>query len=232
MIVTIDGPAGAGKSSASRALAARLGFRFLDTGAMYRAVTLAAVRRGVDLEDEEALAAVAADVEITLDGARVLLNGEDVTRAVRTFEITTATRYAADNAAVRARLVEWQREWANETDVVAEGRDQSTVVFPHAECKIFLTASEGVRAERRFLDLVARGEHVTRHEVLEKQQQRDSRDCTRTHGPLVKAPDAIEVSTDGLSPAAVVDRLLEIVERCRPQDSAHASGMPQQGDPS
>ncbi|MEM1303750.1 MAG: (d)CMP kinase [Planctomycetota bacterium] len=215
MIVTIDGPAGAGKSSAARALAERLGFRFLDTGAMYRAVTLAAIRDGVDLTDDDALLGVANRADITLSDDRVFLDGEDVTRPIRAFEITTATRYAADHPGVRERLVELQRRAADGVDAVTEGRDQSTIVFPAAEVKIFLTASEQVRAERRFLDLVSRGEQVTREEVLAKQHERDERDCTREVGALIKAPDAIELNTDGLSPAAVVDRLLEIVESRR-----------------
>lgn len=216
MIVTIDGPAGAGKSSAARALARRLGFRFLDTGAMYRAVTLAALRAGVDLEDQRALEGIAASLELRLENDRVLLDGEDVTQAIRTFEVTTATRHAADAPGVRGRLVEWQRRLAEDTDVVAEGRDQSTVVFPDAECKVFLTASEGVRAERRYLDLVKRGEHVSREEVLDKQRVRDERDCSRPVGALIKADDAIEVSTDGLTPEEVVEELLSIVESRRP----------------
>ncbi|TWT96065.1 Cytidylate kinase [Botrimarina colliarenosi] len=215
MVVTIDGPAGAGKSSAARELARRLGFRFLDTGSMYRAVTLAALERGVDLTDTAALEGVAEEVEISLDDDRVLLDGRDVTKAIRTLEITTATRYAADCPRVRAQLVDHQRRLADGVDVVTEGRDQSTVVFPDAECKIFLTASEEVRAERRFIDLVQRGEHVTRTDVLEKQRVRDQGDSTRAVGKLYKAEDAIEVSTDGLSREEVVDRLLEIVEERR-----------------
>lgn len=215
MIVTIDGPAGAGKSSAARELARRLGFHFLDTGAMYRAVTLAAMRAGVDLRDPDALLAVAEACVIEVEDDRVLLNGEDVTREIRGFEITTHTRYAADAPAVRARLVELQREAARDADVVTEGRDQSTVVFPDAECKIFLTASEQVRAERRYLDLVRRGERVTLEEVLANQRLRDDQDCTRPVGALTKTCDAIEVSTDGMTHEQVVERLLEVVESKR-----------------
>ena len=215
MIVTIDGPAGAGKSSAARALAERLGFRFLDTGAMYRAVTLAAVRSGIDLQDADALLAVANRSAITLDDNRVLLDGEDVTRPIRAFDITTATRYAADHSGVRERLVDLQRQAADGVDTVTEGRDQATIVFPNAEVKVFLTASERVRAERRYVDLVNRGEHVTRDEVLAKQHERDERDCSREVGALIKADDAIELNTDGLSPREVVERLLEIVESRR-----------------
>lgn len=215
MVVTIDGPAGAGKSSAARELARRLGFRFLDTGSMYRAVTLAATERGIDLADSDALVQVAEEVEIWLDEDRVLLDGRDVTRAIRTLEITSATKFAADCPRVRSRLVDQQRRIAEGLDVVTEGRDQSTVVFPDAECKIFLTAGEEVRAERRYLDLVGRGERVTLEEVLEKQRIRDQGDCTRAVGKLYKADDAIEVSTDGLTREEVVDRLMEIVEQRR-----------------
>ena len=155
MIVTIDGPAGAGKSSAARELARRLGFRFLDTGAMYRAVTFAARQRGVDLTDGEQLARLAGQIRVELAGDRVLLDGADVTAAIRKFDITTAIHHAADNAAVRGQLVKWQREAAGGGDVVTEGRDQGTVVFPNAECKIFLTADEQERARRRHRDLLA-----------------------------------------------------------------------------
>src|SRR5437867_2639267 len=152
MIVTIDGPAGAGKSSAARELARRLGFRFLDTGAMYRAVTLAARQRGVDLADGEQLARLAGEIRVELADERVLLDGQDVTTAIRKFDIATATHYAADNAAVRGQLVLWQRAAAAGGDVVIEGRDQGTVVFPEADCKIFLTADEQERARRRHRD--------------------------------------------------------------------------------
>jgi cytidylate kinase len=211
MIVTIDGPAGAGKSSAARELARRLGFRFLDTGAMYRAVTLAARERGVDLADAAALARMVGKIRVELDGARVLLDGNDVTAAIRRFDITTAIHHAADNADVRSQLVIWQREAAADQDVVTEGRDQGTVVFPQAECKIFLTAGEEERAKRRHADLQDRGENIPFEEVLENQRLRDQRDLSRPVGALLKAEDAIEVTTDGMTPDEVVGRLEEIV---------------------
>ncbi len=213
MIVTIDGPAGAGKSSAARRLARRLGFRFLDTGAMYRAVALAGLRRGVDWANPAELAAIAAGLTLEVTDDRILMNGEDVTAAVRTLEITTLTQYAADNEAIRRQLIDQQRAVAQGCDVVTEGRDQATVVFPQAECKIFLTAGEEERARRRFQDLSARGEEVDLQVVLEKQRQRDRRDVERTFGGLAKAADSIEVNTDGLSPEQVVDRLEEIVRQ-------------------
>jgi cytidylate kinase/pantoate ligase/cytidylate kinase len=211
MIVTIDGPAGAGKSSAARELARRLHFRFLDTGAMYRAVTLAAKERGLDWTDEARLAQMVREIHVELVGDRVSLDGRDVTKEIRAFNITTSIQYAADNPAVREQLVAWQRAAAEGTDVVTEGRDQATVVFPHAECKIFLTADEDERARRRHRDLVVRGENVTFEEVLAAQHIRDERDRTRPVGALRKAEDAIEVSTNGLTPQEVVARLEDIV---------------------
>ena len=210
MIVTIDGPAGAGKSSAARGLARRLGFRFLDTGAMYRAVTLAARERGMDLADSEQMARLVGEIDVQVADDRVFLDGRDVTDAIRKFDIAVATHYAADNPAVRAKLVEWQRAAANQDDVVTEGRDQGTVVFPHAECKIFLTAAEEERARRRHGDLFERGENIPFDEVLANQRLRDHRDATRPIGALLKADDAIEVSTDGLSPDEVIARLEQI----------------------
>jgi cytidylate kinase len=215
MIVTIDGPAGAGKSSAARELARRLGFRFLDTGAMYRAVTLAARERELDLADAAALARLAGEIRVELVGDRVVLEGRDVTDAIRKFEIATATHFAADNPAVRAQLVLWQRAAAAGADVVTEGRDQGTVVFPDAQCKIFLIADERERARRRHLDLLARGEDIPFEEVLANQQLRDQRDASRPVGALLKADDAIEVCTDGLTPEQVVTQLEEIVRSKR-----------------
>lgn len=212
MIVTIDGPAGAGKSTSSRELAKRLGFRFLDTGAMYRAVALAAQRCGHDWEQPEALAELAKQLQIELTDSQVLLNGEDVSRKIRTMEITSLTHFAANNAGVRRHLVQLQRQAAGADNVVTEGRDQGTVVFPHAECKIFLTASPEERARRRLMDLERYGEHVTFEEVLARQIERDERDASRVDGPLRKADDAIEFCTDGLTEEEVVDGLVRIVE--------------------
>ena len=215
MIVTIDGPAGAGKSSAARSLAKKLGFHFLDTGAMYRAVTLEADRQKINWNDAEALARIADEIDLQLTDDRVILNGEDVTKAIRTFDITTHTRYAADNVAVRERMIRLQRQFADEQDFVTEGRDQATVVFPDAACKIFLTAKDEERAQRRYQDLISRGERVTLEEVLEKQLQRDARDRQREFGGLHKAEDSIEVHTDGMTPEQVVARLEEVVRSCR-----------------
>ncbi|MDZ7615878.1 MAG: (d)CMP kinase [Patescibacteria group bacterium] len=220
MIITIDGPAGAGKSSVAKALAKRLGFRFLDTGAMYRAVALAGLRAGVDWSAPDALAQLAETLRIDVDGHRTLLNGEDVTDAVRLSEVTAATRYAADNVRVRDQLVRRQRELAAGGNVVTEGRDQGTVAFPDAKLKVFLTASPEERARRRLRDLERQAESALLEDVLARQQRRDREDATRTVGPLRQAPDAVEVWTDGLSFDAVVDRLVQLVEDVRSQDHA------------
>lgn len=211
MIVTIDGPAGAGKSSAAKSLARRLAFRFLDTGAMYRAVALAALQRGHDWSQSEALVALTRGIKLELDDNRVLLDGVDVSEAIRDIAVTSATHYAADNPGVRQVLVELQRTLAGSQNVVSEGRDQGTVAFPDAPCKIFLTATPRERARRRLEELSDRGEQVTFEEVLSQQEIRDRRDSTRPYGPLKKADDAIELLTDGLSADEVVDRLENLV---------------------
>lgn len=216
MIVTIDGPAAAGKSSVARLLARRLGFCFLDTGAMYRAVALAGLRQGVDWQRPEQLAALAEKLDIRFHGERILLDGQDVTEAVRCNEVTAVTRYAADNVQVRHLLVRRQRELAAGTNLVTEGRDQGTLVFPHAQCKIYLTASPEERAQRRLRELAAQGEQPTLAEVLAAQAQRDREDTQRPLGALRRAADAVEVCTDGLGLEEVVDRIEAIVrERMR-----------------
>jgi cytidylate kinase/pantoate ligase/cytidylate kinase len=217
MIVTIDGPAGAGKSSAARSLATRLEFRFLDTGAMYRAVALAALRHGLDWEDPAALAELARGLNIDVQENRTLLDGQDVTAEIRTQAVTSATYYAANNPAVREHLVQLQRRAAGQDNVVTDGRDQGTVVFPQAECKVFLTASAEERARRRQRDLEARGEKLSLEEVLADQNQRDQRDEGRDVGPLVAAVDAIVVNTDGLAADEVVDRLEALVRARMPK---------------
>jgi len=211
MIITIDGPAGAGKSTVARALAKRLGFRFLDTGAMYRAVALAGMRRGVDWDRPEQLARLAEELDIAVTGNRILLDGEDVSEAIRGSEVTAATRFAADNPDVRRYLVRLQRAEAAGCDLVTEGRDQGTVAFPDAACKFFLTATPEERARRRLRDLEAQGEPATLRQVLDAQARRDRQDEIRPVGPLVPAPDAVEVGTDGMTVDEVVAHLESLV---------------------
>jgi cytidylate kinase len=213
MIVTLDGPAGAGKSTIARQLAERLGFAFLDTGAMYRAVTLAAVRNQGPWDDPAALAELARRCQIEMEGGHVRLNGEDVSSLIRTNEVTSHIHYLADNPAVRRRLVELQRAIAVGKELVTEGRDQGTIAFPKAECKIFLTASPEERARRRVQELQTRGERISFAEVLDQQNERDHRDSTREFGRLEPAPDAIDVCTDGMSPDEVVETLVRIVRQ-------------------
>ncbi|HEX3727594.1 MAG TPA: (d)CMP kinase [Pirellulales bacterium] len=211
MIVTIDGPAGAGKSTIARALARRLGFRFLDTGAMYRAVAWAALERDHDWRQPDALVRLTRELRLDVQEDSVHVDGCDVTAAIRTNEVTAATHYAADNPGVRAQLVELQRAAAGGDHIVTEGRDQGTVVFPHAECKIYLTARPEERARRRAQQLAAGGETTSVDEVLRRQNERDRRDAGRAVGPMVAASDAIEVPTDGLSPDEVLDQLEALV---------------------
>ncbi|NQU20891.1 MAG: (d)CMP kinase [Candidatus Nealsonbacteria bacterium] len=211
MIITIDGPAGAGKSTVARALARRLGFRFLDTGAMYRAVALAGLRHGVVWDRPEQLAELAGKVSLEVVAERIFLDGEDVSEAIRSTEVTAVTRHAADHPQIREHLVALQRAAAGSDDVVTEGRDQGTVVFPQAPCKIFLTAGAEERARRRVRDLQSQGESATLEDVLAAQQRRDRQDTDRPVGRLVPAADAVEVCTDGMSLEEVVDRLESLV---------------------
>ncbi|RMF37312.1 MAG: (d)CMP kinase [Planctomycetota bacterium] len=213
MVITIDGPAGAGKSTVARLLAARLGFEFLDTGAMYRCVTLAALRAGIPLEDSQRVAELAEGLQIELDGDRVLLNGEDVSAEIRLPEVSANIGKIADNLAVRRHLTQLQRRWAQGKRVVTEGRDQGTEVFPDAACKFFLTASRQERARRRHRELLSRGIEITFEEVLEQQDRRDREDAARPIGALRPAPDAIQVDTDGHTLEEVTEILVRHVRQ-------------------
>jgi cytidylate kinase len=203
MVVAIDGPAGAGKSTVARAAADALGFTYLDSGAMYRAVGLMAQRHGGAASDR----AEELDIEI---GERVLANGEDVTDAIRAPEVSEAASKVATNPRVREALVEKQRQLLASGDWVAEGRDIGTVVAPDAEVKVFLTASPEERARRRAVELATDVETVLRDQAL-----RDAQDMEREHSPLMAAPGAIALDTSGLSVDEVVDRIVELVERAR-----------------
>jgi len=213
MIVTIDGPAGAGKSSVSLRLADALGFFFLDTGAMYRCVTLACLRRGIDLDDPQATLDLARTCKIELSKGLVLLNGDDVTKEIRTPTVAKSIKPIAENPLIRELMVQEQRRICSGRDCVTEGRDQGTVAFPDAQCKIFLTASPEERARRRYLQLLDNGIDADYSEILQLQNERDENDSKRQTGPLKAAADAIVVSTDGLNEGQVLDKLLEIVRQ-------------------
>jgi cytidylate kinase len=198
-VVAIDGPAGAGKSTVARAVARRLGFTYLDTGAMYRAVALAALRRGAPA------ASVAREAKVEL-GERVLLDGEDVTAAIREPAVTDAASRVAADPEVREAVVAEQRRLLSDGDWVAEGRDIGTVVAPEAEIKVFLTADPEERARRRAREL-----GVDEHTVLAEQAIRDERDRTRRHSPLEPAPGATILDTTGLSLDEVVERVVSLI---------------------
>jgi cytidylate kinase len=206
MIVTIDGPAAAGKSSAARALAARLGFEYLDTGAMYRAVALLGLRAGYDLESGE-LDRLLDSLHVEMPPGRVLLNGEDITEQIRAPEVTAASGPIANSPVVRNRLVRLQRELAAGRDMVCEGRDQGTIVFPEAACKFFLVADPRERARRRHQELQARGAALSLEDVLQAQEERDRRDQARAIGPMIPAADAILVDSTHRPLEEVVARM-------------------------
>ncbi|MFH0910827.1 MAG: (d)CMP kinase [Planctomycetota bacterium] len=208
--VAIDGPAGAGKSTVARGVAEALGFLYIDSGAMYRAVTLAAMRAGANLHDPEALGAVARSCRLDFDesGTRILLDGEDVSTAIRTPEITAQVRFAASAPPVRAELVGRQRALARARPVVMEGRDITTVVLPEAQWKFYLDAAPECRARRRLKDLDAAG-HPTRLEALLGEiASRDRSDLERAVGPLKRTGDQVYLDTTDLSVAEAVQQIV------------------------
>jgi len=211
-VITIDGPAGAGKSTAARMLAERLGWFHLDSGSTYRAFAAAVLRRGVAPTDAQALAALAGDIRVEVrenNGAtRVFADGEDVTELIRTPEVSRASSPVSAVPEVRRRLVELQRCIAQGRNTVAEGRDMGTVVFPDATVKVFLTASPEERARRRARDFRERNLPVREEEVLAEILERDARDSSRAVSPLQPAPDAYILETDHLTPEEVVDRIV------------------------
>jgi len=216
-VITIDGPAASGKSTVARLLAGRLGASFLDTGAMYRAVTLAAIEAGVDLGDEKKLRGVLDNrkFQFTVREGKmaVCIDGVDVTEQIRRQEITANARYAASAAKLREKLVEMQREFAaREGKIVTEGRDQGTVAFPDAGLKFYLTADVAERAKRRQNELRAKGSSENLEQIQNAIEERDKSDEDRAVGPLRPAEDAIVVDTTDLSIEEVVEKLLRIVE--------------------
>jgi cytidylate kinase len=203
MVIAIDGPAGAGKSTVARAVAAELGFTYLDSGAMYRCVALAALEAGIDVDDGAALGPLASGLEIALDGRRILLGERDVSAAIREPAVTAAASQVSAHPAVREAMVARQRHLIAAADYVAEGRDIGTVVSPEAPLKVFLTASDEERARRRAAES---GEDF--ESVLDAQRRRDARDTGREHGALRAAEDAVELDTSSLSLEEVVGRVV------------------------
>jgi cytidylate kinase len=206
MIVTIDGPAGSGKSTAARGLAERLGFDYIDTGAMYRAVAHSCLAADIDTTDRASVTDRAAELRIGFDGQDVLLDGVNISTALRSPSISEAASRVAQHPGVRAEMVRQQQAMVRERDLVTEGRDQGTEVFPNAECKFFLEASAEVRAVRRQEELLARGVEVPLKETLEQIRQRDHRDRTREISPLRPAEDAIVIDSSELTADGVLDR--------------------------
>jgi len=213
IVVAIDGPGGAGKSTIARRLAQRLGFLYIDTGAMYRAVALWAHRQGIGMTEAQKLEqlAIAADIGLKSDPPQVTLNGEDITEAIRDPEMSQAASKVSAISGVRRALVDKQRKIAENESVVMEGRDIGTVVFPEATVKIFLDASPEVRAARRVRDLEAKKAAVDSAEVLKELVERDTRDRSRADSPLMQAPDAEYVDTSAHEITEVEEMLLRII---------------------
>ena len=218
LVVAIDGPVGAGKSTVAKLVARKLGYLYVDTGAMYRAVALKALRLGMDINDPIVMAMLAEATDIQLqqqgDGSvRVFLDGEDVTEAIRTPEVSEASSIVSAHEGVRKVLAERQKAMAELGGVVMEGRDIQTVIAPDAEVKIFLTASLEERAKRKWLELQQKGISVSYEEVLQEVKERDERDKTRAIAPLRKAPDAVEIDTTGMTPEEVAEKIVELARK-------------------
>ncbi|MBP5609538.1 MAG: (d)CMP kinase, partial [Lachnospiraceae bacterium] len=215
----IDGPAGAGKSTIAKNLSKELGVIYVDTGAMYRAMSLYMIREGIDAEDAARISEKCKSADISIDFVdgvqQVILNGENVSSLIRTEEVSAMASKSSVNGDVREKLVELQRKLASEKSVVMDGRDIGTVVLPNAEVKIYLTASSAVRAKRRYDELVAKGEKCDLAQIEADIIERDHRDMTREISPLKQADDAVLVDTSEMNIEEVANRLLEIVkEKC------------------
>jgi CMP/dCMP kinase len=211
VVVAIDGPAGAGKSTIARRLAERLGFTYIDTGAMYRAVALWGIRQQVDPSDMHRMEQLALAAEIRLAPGRISLNGEDVTEAIRTPDVSNGASRIAVIPAVRRAMVAKQREIGESTSVVMEGRDIGTVVFPGAEVKIFLDAHPEERVRRRLAEERAKGGPVSEGQVAAQMKERDQRDSTRRDAPLSQAPDAVYIDSTAMPIEEVEETILKIV---------------------
>jgi cytidylate kinase len=211
VVVAIDGPAGAGKSTIAKRVAARLGFTYIDSGAMYRAVALWALRRKIDAGDMHRMEQLAIAAEIELSPGRIRLNGEDVTDAIRTPEVSGGASKVAVIPGVRRALVAKQRAMGERSSVVMEGRDIGTVVFPDAQVKIFLDADPRERVRRRLEDVRAAGEEIPESALAAQMKERDQRDSTRADGPLAQAPDAAYLDSSSLTVEEVEEAILKIV---------------------
>jgi CMP/dCMP kinase len=211
VIIAIDGPAGAGKSTIAKRLADRLGFTYIDTGAMYRAVALWAVRQGVDFDDHHRMEQLALASEIELAPGRIQLNGEDVTPAIRTPEVTNGASRIAVIPGVRRAMVAKQREIGQKVSAVMEGRDIGTVVFPNADVKVYLDATLDERVQRRLLESRAKGVEVSASALTAQMRERDERDSTRADAPLAQAPDAAYLDSTALSADEVTETILKMV---------------------
>jgi len=217
VVVTMDGPAGAGKSTVAKALARKLRFSYLDTGAMYRALTLKAMRSGTKLDDEDQLVALARQTTIDLipdeiKGTRVLLDGADVSAEIRTVEVTNNTFYIARAPKVRAIMVEWQQVMGRKQNVVVEGRDAGTVIFPQAPYKFYLDANVDERCRRRLAELKEKGQTVDPEKLKQEIRDRDQKDLTRSTGPLKQAEDAIYIDSTPFTIDEVVEKMAGYIQ--------------------
>ncbi|AFL72371.1 (d)CMP kinase [Thiocystis violascens] len=216
-VITIDGPSGTGKGTIAARLAERLGWHTLDSGALYRVLGLAAERRGLALDDPDALATLAASLPLAFADDRLLLDGDDVTETIRTEQAGMSASRVAVHPPVRAALMDWQRQRAQPPGLVADGRDMGTVVFPRAPLKIFLDASPEVRANRRYKQLIEKGLDANLSRLIEDIRERDTADRARLAAPLCAAEDAVMVDSTALSINEVLDRVLEEVRRVFPE---------------
>lgn len=221
-VVTIDGPSGSGKGTVAALLARNLGWHILDSGALYRLVAFAALRSGVDFADSGALAAIARTLPVAFREGRILLDGEDVTTAIRSETAGNNASRVAAVPEVRAALLEWQRDYAKPPGLVADGRDMGTVVFPQAPVKIFLTASAEERARRRYNQLKEQGMDVNLAGLIAEIEERDARDRNRSVAPLKPADDALVIDSTAMDVEAVVTRVKEAVERAFEQTASGA----------